>query len=481
MNYRMVLKTVGQLLRAEALLLLLPLAVSLYYEEKLLYVYGIVIAVLLILGSLMTLSKPETRRIYAREGFLIVSLSWILLSFFGALPFVFSGAIPSFIDAFFETVSGFTTTGATILSDIEALPKSLLFWRSFTNWIGGMGIIVFVLALLPQKDMQSMHILRAEVPGPTVGKIVSKTAVTARILYVIYGVLTVAEVISLVLCDIPLFDSVTTAFATAGTGGFSVKNANIAAYGSLSAEIVISVFMLLFGINFNLFYLLIMKQFKRVFKSEELWVYIGIIAISTVIITGNIYPLVDSLGTALRQAGFHVIAITTTTGFVTADYTAWPTLSQMITVILMFIGACSGSTGCGIKVGRIIILAKAGIRELRRAVNPRSVRCVKLDGAVVEKETITTTCIFFLIYMLIIGVSAFVLSFDQFSLNTVLTATITCVNNLGLGFNAVGIADNFSDMSILSKLVLCIDMLIGRLEIFPMIILFLPSTWKKSA
>lgn len=481
MNYKMVFKTVGQLLRAEALLLLFPLAVSLYYEEKLLYVYGIVIAVLLISGSLMTLSKPETRRIYAREGFLIVSLSWILLSFFGALPFVFSGAIPSFIDAFFETVSGFTTTGATILSDIEALPKSLLFWRSFTNWIGGMGIIVFVLALLPQKDMQSMHILRAEIPGPTVGKIVSKTAVTARILYVIYGVLTVAEVISLVLCDIPLFDSVTTAFATAGTGGFSVKNANIAAYGSLSAEIVLSVFMLLFGINFNLFYLFIMKQFKRIFKSEELWVYIGIIAISTVIITGNIYPLVDSLGTALRQAGFHVIAITTTTGFVTADYTMWPTLSQMITMILMFIGACSGSTGCGIKVGRIIILAKAGIRELRRAVNPRSVRCVKLDGAVVEKETITTTCIFFLIYMLIIGVSAFILSFDQFSLNTVLTATITCVNNLGLGFNAVGIADNFSDMSILSKLVLCIDMLIGRLEIFPMIILFLPSTWKKSA
>lgn len=481
MNYKMVLKTVGRLLWAEAAFLCLPLLVSLYYKENLFHIYLIVIGILLGFGAIMNLPKPEKRTIYAREGFAIVSLSWILLSFFGALPFVFSGAIPSIIDAMFETVSGFTTTGATILSDIEALPKSLLFWRSFTNWIGGMGIIVFVLALLPQKDMQSMHILRAEVPGPTVGKIVSKTAVTARILYVIYGVLTVAEVISLVLCDIPLFDSVTTTFATAGTGGFSVKNANIAAYESLSAEIVISVFMLLFGINFNLFYLLIMKQFKRVFKSEELWVYIGIIAISTVIITGNIYPLVDSLGTALRQAGFHVIAITTTTGFVTADYTAWPTLSQMITVILMFIGACSGSTGCGIKVGRIIILAKAGIRELRRAVNPRSVRCVKLDGAVVEKETITTTCIFFLIYMLIIGVSAFILSFDQFSLNTVLTATITCVNNLGLGFNAVGIADNFSDMSILSKLVLCIDMLIGRLEIFPMIILFLPSTWKKSA
>lgn len=481
MNYKMVFKTVGRLLWAEAAFLCLPLLVSLYYKENLFHIYLIVIGILLGFGAIMNLSKPETKSIYAREGFLVVSLSWILLSFFGALPFVFSGAIPSFIDAFFETVSGFTTTGATILSNIEALPNSLLFWRSFTNWIGGMGIIVFVLALLPQKDMQSMHILRAEVPGPTVGKLVSKTAVTARILYAIYGILTVVEVIALVLCDIPLFDSITTAFATAGTGGFSVRNASIAAYDSLSAEIVISVFMILFGINFNLFYLLIMKQFKRIFKSEELWVYIGIIVISTIIITGNIYPLVESLGTALRQAGFHVIAITTTTGFVTADYTAWPTLSQVITIMLMFIGACSGSTGCGIKVGRIIILAKAGIRELRRAVNPRSVRCIKLDGAVVKNETITTTCIFFLIYMLIIALSAFMLSFDKFSLTTVITAAMTCINNLGLGFNAVGIANNFSDMSVLSKLVLCADMLIGRLEIFPMIILFLPSTWKKSA
>lgn len=481
MNYKMVSKTVGKLLQAEALLLLLPMAVSVYFKENLIYVYGLAIAILLGVGTLMILPKPSTRRIYAREGFVIVSLSWILLSFFGALPFVLSGAIPSFIDAFFETVSGFTTTGATILSDIEAMPKSLLFWRSFTNWIGGMGIIVFVLALLPQKDMQSMHILRAEVPGPTVGKMVSKTTVTARILYITYGFLTVVQIIALLCCDIPLFDSVTTAFATAGTGGFTVKSANIAAYGSLGAEVVIAIFMLLFGINFNMFYLLIMKQFKRFFKSEELWVYIGMIAVSIVLITFDIYPLVESLGTALRYSGFHVIAISTTTGFVTTDFTAWPTLSQMIIMVLMFVGACSGSTGCGIKVGRVIILAKAGIREMRRAINPRSVRSIKLDGAVVEKETITTTCIFFLIYMLIIVVSSLILAFDNFSLSTVLTASVTCINNLGLGFNATGIADNFGDMSVLSKLVLCVDMLIGRLEIFPMIILFLPSTWKKSA
>lgn len=481
MNYKMVFKTVGRFLWAEAAFLCLPLVVSLYYKENLFHIYLIVIGLLLGSGALMNLPKPETKRIYAREGFVVVSLSWILLSFFGSLPFVFSGAIPSFIDAFFETVSGFTTTGATILSNVEALPKSLLFWRSFTNWIGGMGIIVFVLALLPQKDMQSMHILRAEVPGPTVGKLVSKTAVTARILYITYAILTVAEVVALILCDLSVFDSITTAFATAGTGGFSVKNASIAAYNSLSAEIIISVFMVLFGINFNLFYLLIIKQFKRIFKSEELWVYIAIIVVSTIVITGNIYPMVESLGAALRQAGFHVISITTTTGFVTADYTAWPTLSQVITIMLMFTGACSGSTGCGIKIGRIIILVKAGIRELRRAVNPRSVRCVKLDGAVVKNETIATTCIFFLIYMLIIAISSFILAFDKFSLTTVITASMTCINNLGLGFNAVGIADNFSDMSVLSKLVLCADMLIGRLEIFPMIILFLPSTWKKSA
>lgn len=481
MNFKAISRTIGKLLWAEAIMLCLPLLVSLYYQENLFHIYLIVMGLLLGAGALFHIPRPDKKRIYAREGFVIVSLSWILLSFFGCLPFLFSGAIPSFIDAFFETVSGFTTTGATILSDIEVLPKSLLFWRSFTNWIGGMGIIVFVLALSSQKDMQSMHILRAEVPGPTVGKMVSKSAATARILYITYGILTLAQIIALICCDLPVFDSITTAFATAGTGGFSVRNENIAAYSSLSTEIVITVFTLLFGINFNLFYLLILKQFKRFFKSEELWVYLGIIAVSICIITLDIYPMVESLGQALRYSGFHVVAISTTTGFVTTDYTAWPTLSQMITVLLMFVGACSGSTGCGIKVGRVIILAKAGIRELRRAVNPRRVKCIKLDGAVVEKETITTTCIFFLIYILIIALSSLILAFDNFSLNTVLTASVTCINNLGLGFNASGIADNFSAMSVLSKLVLCLDMLIGRLEIFPIFILFLPSTWRKSA
>ena len=480
MNYKMVSKTVGRLLQAEALLLLLPMAVSIYFKENLIYVYGIVIAILLCVGTLMTLPKPQTRKIYAREGFAIVSLSWILMSFFGALPFVISGSIPSFIDAFFETVSGFTTTGASILNNIEALPKSILFWRSFTHWIGGMGVIVFVLAILPQKDMQSMHILRAEVPGPTVGKLVSKATVTARILYIIYTVFTVAEIIALICCKMPLYDSVTTAFATAGTGGFSVKNASIAAYNNLGAEIVISIFMLLFGINFNLFYLFLVKQFKRVFKSEELWTYLGVVGVSIILITLNIYPMVESVGTALRQAGFQVASIITTTGFVTADFGQWPSMSKIIIVALMFLGACAGSTGGGLKVGRMIILVKAAFRELRRAINPNRVKAIKLDGAVVEKDVVITTSTYFVIYMFIIGVSALILTVDNFDFTTTVTAVITCINNVGPGLALVGPVENFADFSSLSKLVLSANMLIGRLEIFPIIILFMRSTWKRS-
>ena len=481
MNLKMVTKTVGRLLKAEALLMLLPLVVSVYYKENILYIYGIVIGLILAVGTLMTLPKPETKTIYAREGFAIVSLSWILMSVFGALPFVISGAIPSFVDALFETVSGFTTTGTSILSNIEALPKSLLFWRSFTHWIGGMGVIVFVLAILPKKEMQSMHILRAEVPGPTVGKLVSKTTVTARILYIIYTVLTIAEIISLLCCKMPLFDSVTTAFATAGTGGFSVKNTSIAAYNNVGAEMVISLFMLLFGINFTLFYLFLIKQFKRVFKSEELWTYLGVIVISILLISYNIYPLVENFGTALRQAGFQVISIITTTGFVTADFAQWPMFSQMILFVLMFIGACAGSTGGGLKVGRVIIIVKAVWRELRRAINPKRVKAIKLDGAVIEKDVVLTTSAYFIIYIFIIGISSLLLSIDNFDFTTTITAVVTCINNVGPGFAAAGPTENFADFSNFSKIILSANMLIGRLEIFPIMILFMRSTWKKSS
>ena len=480
MNLKMVVKTIGKLLQAEALFMLLPLFVSIYYKENLLYVYGIVISLLLVTGTVMTLPKVKTRTIYAREGFLIVSLSWILLSFFGALPFVISGEIPSVIDAMFETVSGFTTTGATILVNIESMSKSLLFWRAFTHWLGGMGIIVFVLAFLPQKDMQSMHIMRAEVPGPSVGKLVSKTTVTARILYIMYGVLTVGEIIALLCCKMPLFDSVTTALATAGTGGFSIKNASIAAYNSLSVEIVVALFMLLFGVNFNLYYLMIMKQFKRAIKSEELWTYIGIVAISTGIIAINILPLVNSFGEALRQSGFQVAALITTTGFGTADLGAWPTLSQFIAVMLMFSGACTGSTGGGLKVGRIIILFKTVSRELKRAINPRSVKSIKLDGALVDKEVITTTSIYFTVYMILIAISTFLISLDKVDMMASATSVISCINNIGPALSSDGMISHFADFSNFSKIVFIADMLIGRLEIFPMIILFMPATWRKS-
>ena len=480
MNYKMVLKTVGRLLWAEAAFLCLPLFVSLYYKENLFLVYLIVIGLLLGVGALTNLINPQKRTIYAREGFVIVSLSWILLSFFGSLPFVFSREISSLIDAFFETVSGFTTTGATILTNIESMPKSLLFWRAFTHWIGGMGILMFVLAFLPQKDMQSMHIMRAEVPGPSVGKLVSKTTVTARILYIIYTVFTVAQIIALLCCKMPLFDSVTTAFATAGTGGFSVKNASIAAYNSLPIEIVCTFFMLLFGINFNLFYLIIVKQFKRALKSEELWTYIGIIVISISIITINILPLANSVGNALRQAGFQVVSIITTTGFITADYNNWPVLSQFILVFLMFIGACSGSTGGGLKVGRIIILFKSGIKELKRAINPRKVQSLRLDNAALDKGTTSATCIYFVIYMMVIAVSILLVSLNSLDFSTTFSSVVTCINNVGPGLSLVGPVENFNSLSDLTKLVLATDMLIGRLEVLPMIILFIPSTWKKS-
>ncbi len=481
MNIKMVSKTVGRLLWAEAVFLLLPMFVSLYYKENLFYIYLLVIGLLLGTGAVMNLPKPEKHKIYAREGFVIVSLSWILLSFFGALPFVFSGEIPSIIDAMFEVVSGFTTTGATILNDIESISKSLLFWRAFTHWIGGMGILMFVLAFLPQKDMQSMHIMRAEVPGPSVGKLVSKTTVTARILYIIYAAFTLAEIVALLCCKMPLFDSVTTAFATAGTGGFSIKNASISAYNSLSVEVVCTLFMLLFGINFNLFYLILIKQFKRAIKSEELWTYLGIIAVSTCVIAINIMPLFNSFSESLRQAGFQVVSIITTTGFVTADFNRWPMISQIIIITLMFIGACGGSTGGGLKIGRIIILFKACIRELRRALNPRRVKCIRLDGAVLEKETVSATCVYFVVYMLVVAVSILLVSINDHDFTTTFSSVITCINNVGPGLSLVGPIENFTVMSSFSKIVLTLNMLVGRLEVLPMMILFVPSTWRKNS
>lgn len=483
MNYRMISSTVGKILMIEALFMALPLFISFYYGEgvSIACVYAAVMALLIAAGAVLSFFKPKHRRIFAKEGFVIVALSWILVALFGALPFYFSRSIPSFTDALFETVSGLTTTGTSILSDIESLPKSILFWRSFTHWIGGMGVIVFVLALLPQKETRSMHIMRAEVPGPTVGKLLSKTAATARILYFLYTFITLAEAFILYLGNIPVFDSITLALSTAGTGGFAIKNASIAAYNSLYVEIVLALFMVIFGINFNLFYLVLVRQVKRVLKSEELWVFLSIIAISTVTIALNILPSVKTFASALRQAGFTVTSVISTTGFITADFDLWPTFSKCIIVALMFVGGMAGSTGGGLKVARVIILFKSGLREIRRAIHPGTVKCIKLDGAVIDKETVSTANSYFALYMIIIAISTILVSFNNFDFTSTVTAVITCINNIGPGLNALGPTNNFSALSDFSKIVLAADMLIGRLEIFPMIILFSPAAWKKNS
>ena len=483
MNYRMILSTIKQLLRVEAALLILPALVSLYYSEGIAYIYLIVIFLELTVSLIMGLVKPRSKKILAKEGFVIVALSWIFMSFFGCLPFVFSGAIPNILDAFFETVSGFTTTGATILTDIEALPKSILLWRSFTHWLGGMGVIVFVLAILPQKDMQSMHVLRAEVPGPSVGKIVSKTKVTARILYMLYGLLTLMEALFLCIGKVPLFDSLTIAFSTAGTGGFAIKNLSIAAYNNLYVEVVITIFMILFGINFNIFYLLAIRQVKRVLKSEELWTYLCIIVASSLVIAINIYRTVEnvvSFGNALRQSTFTVASIISTTGFVTADFDIWPTLSRVIITVLMFVGAMAGSTGGGLKVARILILLKSAMREIKKMLNPGMVKSIKIDGAVIDNETVSATNSYFFIYMLILLFSVLIVSLNGFDFVTSLSSVITCLNNVGPGLSKVGPTCNYAGLSYLSKMILVFDMLVGRLEIFPMVILLTPSSWRKN-
>ncbi len=480
MNYRMVSTTVGKMLIAEAILLLLPISVAFYYHESGTPLAFLVTGILLLLsGLLLEIKKPRHRRIYAREGFVIVALSWILISFFGAMPFVFTGAIGNPVDALFETVSGFTTTGATILNEIESLPKSLLFWRSFTHWIGGMGILVFVLAFLPQRENQSAFIMRAEVPGPSKGKLVSKTMVTARILYGIYFFLTVLEIILLRAGGMPFFDSVTTAFATAGTGGFSVRNASIGAYGSLYAEVVISVFMIAFGINFNLYFLLLMRQFGRVFKSEELHWYLGTIAFSTVVIALNIFPIYGRLTTAIRYAGFQVASIITTTGFGTADYTEWPILSQAVLLSLFCIGACAGSTGGGFKIERMMVLCKSVLSQIKKAINSREVVTVKVDGKTLDTKYVNGVLAYLGLYVVVVFIGIFLICFDNVDMPEAIGAVLTCFNNIGPAFGRLSPSGNFSILSDFSKLVLSFLMLAGRLEMYPMLIVFYYKTWKR--
>lgn len=478
MNYRMLGYLLGIILLIEAALMVLPLTVSLIYgESPLPFLFSM--AILVAVGILPVIFKPKNTRIYAQEGFVTAAASWILMSAFGALPFVFSGAIPNFIDAFFETVSGFTTTGASILTAIEGLPMGILFWRSFTHWVGGMGVLVLMLAILPADNNRAMHLLRAEVPGPTKDKLVPKMRHTALILYGIYMALTLILVIALLLTKMPLYDSLVNAFAVAGTGGFSVKNASIGAYGNPAAEWVIAIFMIVFGINFNIYFLLLLKRFKDAFKNEEVRTYLIICLLATVVISFNTFDAAIGTETTIRTAFFQVSTIISTTGFSSVDFNLWPSLSKTVLLFLMLIGSCAGSTAGGLKISRVILAIKNIFRNVRQMVRPRSVNVVRMDGVAVPTSTLHTVANFITMYLSVIVLSTLLISIDGFDLETNISASLACISNIGPGFSVVGPMGNYAGYSALSKLILSLNMLIGRLEIMPLLVLFSPGVWKK--
>lgn len=483
MNFRLVLNYVGKILRIEAVLMLPALVIALVkLERSSVIAFAVTIALCAAIGMLLAGIKPRDRALLAREGFVIVSLSWIIMSLFGALPFFLSGYIPNFIDSLFETVSGFTTTGASILTDVERLSMSLLYWRSFTHWVGGMGVLVFMLAVLPVSKGSGdvMRLIQAESPGPDIGKLVPTVRRTARRLYAIYIILTVVEIILLVCGGMPVFDSVVNSFGTAGTGGFGIKNASIGYYQSYYLQGVIGVFMLLFGINFNIYHLVLLRDFKSIFKNEELRLYLLVIAAATAAITFNTLGSYPSLYDAFHDSFFQVSSIITTTGFSTADFGQWPMLSRSILVLLMLLGACAGSTGGGIKMERSLMLLKSLKNELQRLIHPRSVRLIRVNDKPVESSTIRGVYSFISAYLIVCIISALLVSFDNQSFETTMTSVIACVNNIGPGLGAVGPVGNYSSLSPMSKIVLSLDMLFGRLEIFPMMLLFSPSVWKKA-
>ncbi len=480
MNYRMIAYFVSKILWIEAALLLLPLGCSLLYGEDLMPFLS-TMGILLLVGLPFGIKKPKNTRIYAKEGFVCVALAWLSMSAFGALPFVFGESALSFVDAFFETVSGFTTTGASILPAVEHLPRGILFWRSFTHFVGGMGILVFMLAVLPNMDGdgRAIHLMRAEVPGPTKGKLVPKLRQTAVILYAIYTFLTLLETALLCLTGMPLFDSLVNSFATTGTGGFSVMNASIGAYGNPAAEWIIAVFMILCGTNFNLFYFLLIRNVKSVFRNEEFRVYLGIFAVASVVVAVNTASLFPTAGDTIRAAIFQVSTVMSTTGFSTVNFDLWPSFSKAVLLFVMITGASAGSTAGGLKVSRVIILFKSALREIRQILRPKSVNVVRLDGEVLPDPVIRTANSYFAIYVMLIIGFVLCVSLDGFDFTTNFTAVLTCFNNVGPGLALVGPTGNFSIFSGLSKLILSFSMLFGRLEIFPMMILLAPSTWKR--
>ncbi len=479
MNYRMIAFVLGRIFMAEAALLVLPLVCALLYGENTLFAFLIPILLLVVLGCVLGLRKPKDTVIYARDGLVVVALAWVLMSAFGALPFLLSGDIPDYTDAFFEMVSGFTTTGSSILTDVEAMSRGCLFWRSLSHWVGGMGVLVFVMAVVPMTDGRAMHLMRAEVPGPTVGKLSSKLQDTAKILYRIYLVMTAAEVVLLLAGGMPLYDALIHSFGTAGTGGFSCKALSVGAYNSAYIEMVIAVFMLLFGINFNLYYYILLRHFRQAFLSEELLTYLGVVAASTLAIAVNLSQMCSNFAQALRLSFFQVSSIVTTTGYATTDFNAWPSFSRTILVMLMFLGACAGSTAGGLKVSRVIILVKSSVREVQHMLHPHAVTTIRFEGRPLDDKTVRGASVYLSVYLSLFVLSILLVSLDGFDLITSFTAVATCINNVGPGLEIVGPMGSFADFSPWCKWLFSFDMLAGRLELFPMLALFAPSTWRR--
>ena len=480
MNYKMIRYIIGMILVAESAFMVLPMLVSVFYGEYdvlMPFVYSILSA--FAAGAIFGIKKPKNDLVFAKESYVSVAAGWLLVSFFGAMPFYLSGAIPSLVDALFETVSGFTTTGATILAEVETLPKGILFWRAFTHWIGGMGIIMFLLMLTQFSEGHSLYIMRAEVPGPTVGKIAPKSSSNSLILYGIYSGLTVIEAVLLLFGGMGVFDAVTTAMSTAGTGGFSVRNAGIAAYESAYIEWIVAIFMMVFGINFNLYYLMLLRRFKIAFKSEELRVFLAIVAICTLVMGISSADYYGSFGVAIRKAFFQTTATISTTGFGGVEFMNWPVLCHAIVLILLFMGACAGSTAGGLKLSRIIMTFKMLRKESHRLAHPHEVTTIKFEGKIVDKETRNFIMVYMSAFFVILAVSSIAVMIAGHDYETAFTATLSCFNNVGPGLGEVGHGGVYNMFSGIEKLFLSLLMLTGRLEIFPMLIIFMPSTWRK--
>ena len=480
MNKKMVLYFIGWILKIEAVCMMLPIVTAVIYKEPQVRDFILTAAICIIIGMLISTKKPQDHAFYTREGFVSVGLGWIVLSMTGAIPFVTDGCIPNYVDALFEVISGFTTTGATILNDVECLPKSMLMWRSFTHWLGGMGILMFILALLPVAGQNNMHIVRAESPGPTAGKFVAKARDSASILYGIYMAITVLEALLLIAGKMPVFDAILITFGTVGTGGFGVLNDSCGSY-TVYQQTVITIFMLLCGTNFNVYFLLLTKKFKEAFSLEEVRAFFIIVFSSSILITWNVLEQFGgNIIEAFRHSIFQVASVITTTGYSTVDFDLWPTFSKTIMIVVMFVGACAGSTGGGIKVSRILICLKTVGKEFTTMIHPRNVKVLKFEGKVIDHDVLRSVNTYIMTYVALFAGSLIVVSLDNFDFQSTFTAIVATINNIGPGIGAVGPMANYSGFSMLSKIVMCFDMLAGRLELFPILLLFSVRTWKKS-